>query len=298
MKRFLTGLGTALGAMLLMVLGAMLLLAQGDASLQSVLRNVAGLVDGTYGSGTESAVVTINRQGRVTAIAEVPIQFPPVPPASGFSPMQHSIAGKDLTVGVGCAIPATVGCNVRFNSNTVTYMSPTVFRLVSGTGTLRVYVDKTGSVIGTASGGVVVTCFSGPCAVVSLPAIPYDAIPLYEFTSTSGNWDAAYRDLRSALSTFNIQPGFGAYMTSLPGSVTLGVDRSALKGVKTCTNVATCTILGTEHGMASARVNVQCWTPDGVRDRMIAPLDVYVNRTTFDVEVVMDQPRTFTCLVM
>jgi hypothetical protein len=214
---------------------AAILLAQGDASLQSVLRDVVGLAQGSYGSATQSVVLSVNKQGRVTAISQVPIQFPPAPPATGFNPLPHSIVAKDLTIGLGCGTVATIGCNVRFNTNTVSYLGPAVFRLVLGTGAVRIYAAATGSIVAAVSGGAVVACFSGPCVIAPAPA---EAIPFYEFTSTAGNWDPAYRDLRAALSTSVVQPGLGMYATSAPGSLTLGIDRAALKGPKTCVNVS------------------------------------------------------------
>lgn len=272
------------------------LLAQGDGSLQSVLRGLAGLVAGTYGSANEVAVLSVDSKGRVTAVRNQAIQFPPS--AGAAMPFDLAISAKTVTVGSDCSF--STPCVVRWLDLAQRYITPVPFQIpgtFTGTGSIRLSLSPVGAVTATVASITGVTC-TGGCTVVSGSVFPGGEIPLWTVQVMAGNAIGPAEDYRGFLSASPVDAGMGLTKTSLPGRTILSLDRIAMKVWKTCTNVATCTILGTAHGVGSANVNVQCYTvAAGPRRRMIAPLDIYVDEVSFDVEVQMDAPRTFTCSV-
>ncbi len=138
-------------------------------------------------------------------------------------------SATDLNVGGSCAIATP--CSVRFGNVGYFFTSGFDVNLAHGTGTAYVYIGPNGAfTVGytlapDASGTTGLTC-TGTCVAISgVSAFPANAIPLWEWSATSGTWDTTGgRDFRSFIGTTNVTTG--AMLASITGNgiTTISLD--------------------------------------------------------------------------
>jgi hypothetical protein len=130
-----------------------------------------------------------------------------------------------LTVGQNCS--TATPCNIRWGSTVYTFTSPETITLTSGTGTVYLYVDSSGTL--TAGHNLTLTCTS-PCSAVSgVTEFPVNAIPLFTWAATNGTWDAAGGlDKRAVLSGKTLNAGTGIIRLDTSSGTNIAVDSAAV----------------------------------------------------------------------
>lgn len=105
-----------------------------------------------------------------------------------------------LTIGSNCS--STMPCNWRIGALTTGITTSTTIDVVSGTGTLEVKLNSSGSIVTYTTGTLSISCGGGGCASGLSgysPQLGY--IPLYEWVASAGAWSATGTDLRSPMSS-------------------------------------------------------------------------------------------------
>jgi hypothetical protein len=130
-----------------------------------------------------------------------------------------------LVIGANCS--STTPCNARFGNTVYSFTQSCTATLSTGTGTAYVYVSGGGTL--TIGHNLTVAASAGCVAQSSVTAFPSNAIPLYNWTATSGTWDATGgKDYRGWLSQKNISAGTGIATVESFGQTVVGVDASVV----------------------------------------------------------------------
>jgi hypothetical protein len=132
-----------------------------------------------------------------------------------------------LAIGANCA--ATTPCIVRFGNLVYSFASGGTVSITAGTGLAYMYVSSAGTL--TVGHNVTASCGTGCTAQSGITSFPSDAIPLFTWSATSGNWDAAGGvDQRAVFSSKSILAGAGLTSAESSGKTTVAVD-STLVGL-------------------------------------------------------------------
>lgn len=133
-----------------------------------------------------------------------------------------------LSIGANCSTAAP--CNVRFGNRTATIVNPATVTVPSGaTGVAYIYLTSQGILsVGDSMNLQCNACSEQP----GVTQFPFDAIPLFTWSATTGTWDnTGGVDLRAFLSTKNILAGTGIITTESAGQTVVSVD-STVAGVR------------------------------------------------------------------
>jgi hypothetical protein len=137
-----------------------------------------------------------------------------------------------LTIGANCS--STTPCNARFGSTVHSFTQSCTATLSAGTGTAFVYVTAGGTL--TIGHNLTLAASTGCLAQPNVTAFPTDSIPLYNWTATSGTWDATGgRDFRGWLSQKNLSAGTGIATVDSGGLTTVGIDTAVVPTYLTTT---------------------------------------------------------------
>lgn len=130
-----------------------------------------------------------------------------------------------LTIGANCSV--TTPCNARFGSTVYSFTRSCTATLSAGTGTALVYVAAGGTL--AIGHNLTLAASAGCLAQPSVTAFPADSIPLYNWTASSGTWDATGgRDVRGWLGQKNLSAGTGIAAVETGGRTTLGIDTAVV----------------------------------------------------------------------
>lgn len=116
---------------------------------------------------------------------------------TGLNAPTVTLAGVVLTIGANCT--ATTPCVVGVGTNRFVMVSGATVTLVSGTGTVYLYIDAAGQLSAGHPVGVSLTCSVGCLAVSGVLTYPFTAIPVYSWDAAGGAWAATGDDGRAAL---------------------------------------------------------------------------------------------------
>ena len=176
-------------------------------------------------SGTTAAETVVGLQGRAVA-ATVPTSgqaltwnssanaWQPGTVASGGAGMASQLgdfqatqtSSTVLTVGSNCS--STTPCNVRFGNTVYSFTQSCTATIAAGTGSAYIYMANGG--ILTIGHNLTVSASSGCTAQTGVTSFPYDSVPLFTWTASSGKWNSGGgQDLRGWLSIKNISAGLG-----------------------------------------------------------------------------------------
>lgn len=130
-----------------------------------------------------------------------------------------------LTLGGACS--TATPCNARFGNTTYTFTQGCTATISAGSGTGYIYVASGGVL--TIGHNATVSASAGCQAQSSVTNFPADAIPLYAWTATSGNWDSGGgRDYRAMLANKNVSAGTGIATLESAGRTTVAVDTAVV----------------------------------------------------------------------
>lgn len=116
---------------------------------------------------------------------------------TGLNAPTVTLAGLVLTIGANCS--PTTPCVVGVGTNRFVMVAGATVTLVSGTGTVYLYVDAAGQLSVGHPVGVSLTCSVGCLAVSGVLTYPFTSIPVYSWDATGGAWAAGGDDGRAAL---------------------------------------------------------------------------------------------------
>ena len=139
-----------------------------------------------------------------------------------------------LTIGANCS--TTTPCNARFGNTVYSFTRSCTATLSAGSGTAFVYVSGGGTL--TIGHNLTLVASAGCLAQSSVTAFPADSIPLYNWTASSGAWDATGgKDYRGWLSLKNVSAGTGIASVESGGRTTVAVDAAVVPTYLTSTAV-------------------------------------------------------------
>jgi hypothetical protein len=130
-------------------------------------------------------------------------------------------SGTVLSIGANCS--SATPCNVRVGSTIYTFQAGATASISAGTGTAYIYVDRNGVL--TVGHNISVTC-SQPCIAASgITSFPADVVPLYAWTSGSGQWNPnGGVDQRAVFTSKPVVAGPGIQSSDNGVELTLQVD--------------------------------------------------------------------------
>jgi hypothetical protein len=139
-----------------------------------------------------------------------------------------------LTAGLNCS--NATPCNVRLGNTVYSITSSSTITLSSGSGTLYLYLDASGTLT---AGHNLTASSSGVCgALAGVTAFPAGSIPLYTWTATNGQWDSnGGSDRRAFLSTRNLGSGTGIVALDTGTQTIVSVDSASVPTYLTSTGV-------------------------------------------------------------
>src|SRR6476646_10080252 len=106
------------------------------------------------------------------------------------------VSNAVLTIGSSCSPAAP--CTYGFTSMVAQVTNLATITLNSGGGTLLGYLDRSSGLIVAPPDGMSVTC-SGCTVATGVQSFPWDAIPLFRWSASSGVWESVGTDLNAPL---------------------------------------------------------------------------------------------------
>lgn len=100
---------------------------------------------------------------------------------------EMAVRGSSFTLTVGtCSLASP--CNVRQGSLVRSYVSPATINIAAGSGTVYLYVDRSGNIAaGAPSSGLSILC-SGCLVASGVTSFPIGSVPLATWTASAGTW--------------------------------------------------------------------------------------------------------------
>jgi predicted nucleic acid binding AN1-type Zn finger protein len=116
--------------------------------------------------------------------------------AESISLKPFRVSNAVLTIGSSCSPAAP--CTYGFTSMVAQVTNLATITLNSGGGTLLGYLDRSSGLIVAPPDGMSVTC-SGCTVATGVQSFPWDAIPLFRWSASSGVWESVGTDLNASL---------------------------------------------------------------------------------------------------
>ena len=116
--------------------------------------------------------------------------------AESLSLKPFRVSNAVLTIGSSCSPAAP--CTYGFTSMVAQVTNLATITLNSGGGTLLGYLDRSSGLIVAPPDGMSVTC-SGCTVATGVQSFPWDAIPLFRWSASSGVWESVGTDLNASL---------------------------------------------------------------------------------------------------
>ena len=116
--------------------------------------------------------------------------------AESVSLKPFRVSNSVLTIGSSCSPAAP--CTYGFTSMVAQVTNLATITLNSGGGTLLGYLDRSSGLIVAPPDGMSVTC-SGCTVATGVQSFPWDAIPLFRWSASSGVWESVGTDLNASL---------------------------------------------------------------------------------------------------
>lgn len=191
--------------------------------------------------------------------------------ASGQLVVQN--AATVLTIGPACTVLSP--CHARVGSVVYTYLSAATVTVTAGSGTVYLYVDRSGNLVAGESGTGSPSLQCSVCQLaVSITQFPVDAVPLAVWTATNGTWMSGSDNLALLSEGPSLSAGANVTLTQTGNSVTIAARLATLpSGPQPACAAATGGTMWYTPGGTGIKDNVQVCAKDAA--------DAYAWRTIY-----------------
>ena len=165
------------------------------------------------GGSSSSIGTTVTSGGSATMASQL----------GDFGASLNSSNPNSLAIGLSCS--NATPCNARLGNTVFSFKNAgTVTATASTSGLVYIYIDNAGNL--TAGSTVALSC-SVCIAISGVTSFPSDALPLYRWSVTNGNFDPnGGNDFRAMLATKNLVAGTGVLISESSGTSTVSLDPS------------------------------------------------------------------------